>query len=101
VGDAAFVVAIRIWKDGAEAGGGGDHWRVPCVDRLDDLGVVDALQVDRGDPEVGMPQLSLDEHKRHAFAGHLDSVRAPQLMGLKPAPDPASSSGMSELAANG
>jgi hypothetical protein len=29
-------------------GGDGEHWRAPGVDRFDDLGVVDALQIDRG-----------------------------------------------------
>jgi hypothetical protein len=30
------------------------------MDRVDDLGVVDALEVDRGDAEAGVPELALD-----------------------------------------
>jgi hypothetical protein len=30
------------------------------VDRLDYLGVVDALQINRGDPEVAVPELALE-----------------------------------------
>jgi hypothetical protein len=35
------------------------------VDGGDDLGVVDALQIDRRDAEIGMPQLALDDIERH------------------------------------
>jgi hypothetical protein len=31
------------------------------VDRVDDLGVVDALEVDRGDTEVAVAELALDD----------------------------------------
>jgi hypothetical protein len=30
------------------------------VDRFDDFGVVNALQIDRGDPEVAAPELALE-----------------------------------------
>jgi hypothetical protein len=50
------------------------------VDGADDLGVVDALQVDRRDAEVGVSELSLDDVERDAFARHLDGVRVPQLV---------------------
>src|SRR5919106_3113289 len=50
------------------------------MDGVDDLGVVDALQVDAGDAEVGMPELALDDDQRHALAGHLDGVRVAQLV---------------------
>jgi hypothetical protein len=36
----------------ARAGAGGDHRRASRVDGVDDPGVVDALQVDRCDPEL-------------------------------------------------
>jgi hypothetical protein len=39
----------------------------------DDLLGVDALQVDAGRAEVGVPELALD-FERHAFAGELDGV---------------------------
>src|SRR3954454_375957 len=58
----------------------GDHRRAAGVDGVDDLGAVDALQVDRGDPEVGVPELALDDDQRHALAGHLDGMRVPQLV---------------------
>src|SRR5215216_7831485 len=58
----------------------GDHRRAAGVHGVDDLGVVDALQIDRGDPEVGVPELALDDDQRHAFAGHLDCVRVAQLV---------------------
>src|SRR5215216_6117296 len=38
----------------------GDHRRAAGVDGVDDLGVVDALEVDRGDAEVGVAELALD-----------------------------------------
>jgi hypothetical protein len=36
------------------------------VDGVDDLGVVDALNVDRGDPEVAVAELALDDGQRDA-----------------------------------
>jgi hypothetical protein len=33
------------------------------------------LQVDRGEPEVAVAELALDDDKRHAFARQLDGVR--------------------------
>jgi hypothetical protein len=50
------------------------------MDGVDDLAGVDALQVNRGDPEVGMPELPLDNRQRDAFVRHLNSMRMPQLM---------------------
>jgi hypothetical protein len=50
------------------------------VDGVDDLGAVDALQIDRGDAEVGVPELALDDEQRHAFPGHLDGVCVPELV---------------------
>src|SRR4051812_23164725 len=59
-------------RQGPPRGGDRDHWGAARVDRLDDLGVVDALQIDRGDPDVAVPKLALDDDERDAFAGHLD-----------------------------
>jgi hypothetical protein len=39
------------------------------VNGLDGLAVVDALQVDGGDAEVGVAELALDDVERDAFAG--------------------------------
>jgi hypothetical protein len=44
------------------------------VNGLDDLGIVDALQIDGRDPEIAMAELALDDDRRHAFAGHLDGI---------------------------
>src|SRR5262245_59517344 len=58
----------------------GDHRRAAAVDGVDDLGVVDALEVNRGDSEVGVAELALDDDQRHAFAGHLDGMRVAELV---------------------
>src|SRR5215216_6680995 len=51
-----------------------DHGGAAGVDGVDDLGVVNALEVDRGDAEVGVAELAFDDDQRHALAGHLDGV---------------------------
>src|SRR5215212_8730553 len=66
----------------------GDHRRAAGVDGVDDLGVVDALQIDRGDAEVGVAELALDDDQRHALAGHLDGVRVAQLVRREAPPHP-------------
>jgi hypothetical protein len=50
-----------------------DHRRASGVDGVDDLGAVDALQVDGCDAEAGVAELALDDNQRHAFAGHFDN----------------------------
>ena len=55
------------------------------VNGVDDLRVIDSLEVDRGDPEVRVPLLALDDDERDAFVGHLDGVRVPELMWRDPA----------------
>lgn len=67
---------------------GRDHRRAACADRLDDLAAIDPLQVDRGDPEVGMSQLALDDVERDALPGHLDSMGVAQLVRSEAAPYP-------------
>jgi GrpB-like predicted nucleotidyltransferase (UPF0157 family) len=62
-----------------------DHWGATGVDGLDDLGVVDALQVDRRDPEVAVPELALDDDQRHAFVRELDGVGVTELVRRKAA----------------
>jgi hypothetical protein len=57
------------------------------MDRVDDLALVGALKVDRGDSEVGVSELALNDGQRNAFAGHLDGVRVAKLMGRETAPD--------------
>jgi hypothetical protein len=52
-----------------------DHRGAPGVDGFDDFDVVDALQVDRRDPEVAMPELPLDDDQRGAFTA-ISTARA-------------------------
>jgi hypothetical protein len=83
----------------AQAGGCRDHWCSSGVDGVDDFGVVDPLEVDRGDPEVGMAELTLDDDQWHTFACHLNRVGVTELMGGEASPDTGSSSGAGELSA--
>jgi hypothetical protein len=69
------------------------------VDRFDDFGVVDALQIDRGDAEVAVSELALDDDQRHAFAGHLDRVCVAQLVRSEASANAGSRRGASELSA--
>ena len=50
-----------------------------------------------GDPEVGVPELPLDDHQRYALARHLDSVGMPQLMWRQPATHPSCDRGVAQL----
>jgi hypothetical protein len=69
-----------------ESGAGGKHGRLAGVDGGDDLGVVDALQVDGSDAEVGVPQLALDDVERDALVGEFDGVGVAQLVEREPPP---------------
>jgi hypothetical protein len=80
--------------------GGRDHRGWAFVDGVDGLGVVDPSEVDRGDREVGMPELALDDEQRHAFARHLDRVGVAELMGREPASYTGSGGGVVELQAD-
>ena len=57
------------------------------MDGLDDLGVVDALQVDRRDAEVAVAELALDDDQRHALARELNSMGVPELVRREAPPD--------------
>jgi hypothetical protein len=57
------------------------------VDGVDDLGAVDALQVDRGHAEAGVPELPLDDDQRDALACHLDGVSMAELVRREAPPD--------------
>jgi hypothetical protein len=50
----------------------------------DDLFGVDALQVDAGGAEVGVPELALDDVERHAFTSQLDGMGVAQLVWCEP-----------------
>jgi hypothetical protein len=54
------------------------------MDGADDLAAVDALQVDAGNPKVGVTKLTLDNHQRNALMRHLDRVSVPELMRREP-----------------
>jgi hypothetical protein len=69
-----------------QTGGGPDHRRSSRVDGVDDLRVIDPLQVDRGDPEMGMPKLALDDRQGDPFVRHLDRVRVAELVWREPTP---------------
>ena len=47
---------------------------------VDDFGVVDALQVDRSDPEIGVSQLALDDNQRKPLPRHLDRMGMSKLV---------------------
>ena len=53
------------------------------MDGVDDLGAINPLQVDAGDPEVAMPQLPLDNDKRDPLVRHFDSMSVAELMRRK------------------
>jgi hypothetical protein len=46
-----------------------DHRGAARVDGLDDLGVVNALQIDRRDAKVAVAEQAPADDERHAFAG--------------------------------
>ena len=73
---------------------GWDHRRGPLVNAVDDFGVVDAAEVERGDRQVGVHELALDHEQRYALAGHLDRMRVAQLVRGKASPDTRSSCGI-------
>ena len=54
---------------------------------VDDLARVDPLEIDRGDPEVRVPELTLDDGQRHPFVRHVYRVSMPQLVRGEPPPD--------------
>jgi len=54
------------------------------VNGVDDFAGVYALEVDRGDPEIGMLELPLDYWQRDPFVGHLNGVGVPELMWREP-----------------
>ena len=71
------------------------------MDGLNDLGVVDALEVDRGDAEVGMPELALDDDQWHAFACHFDGMRVSELVRSETPPDARRDGGPAQIRAGG
>jgi len=58
---------MSLWP---QASAGWDRRRAAVMDRVDNLAGIDALEVDRGNPQVGMPELSLDDRQRDSFVPH-------------------------------
>jgi hypothetical protein len=50
------------------------------VDGVDDLGAVDALEVDGCDSEVGVSELALDHDQRYTLVRHFDGVGVAELV---------------------
>ena len=67
------------------------------MDGFDDLAVVDALQVDRGEAEIAVAKLALDDDQRHAFASELDGVRVPELVRREAPTDAGRDGGPAQL----
>lgn len=44
------------------------------MNRVDDLGAVDPLQINGRNPEVGVPELALDDHQRDTLMRRLDQT---------------------------
>src|SRR5918911_638402 len=77
---AACSAAVRTGRLEPQARSCGDHRRSPRVNGVDDLEGVDASEIDRGHPEVGVPELALDDVERNALTRQFDGVSVTQLM---------------------
>ncbi len=60
------------------------------MDGVDDLAAVDALEVDRGDAEVRVAELALDDVQWHTLSSHLDGVGVSKLVGREAPPNAGS-----------
>jgi hypothetical protein len=66
------------------------------MDGVDDLGVVDALQSDRGDAEIAMAELALDHiNGTPSLASY--GVRVKELVGCEASPDARPSGGPAQV----
>ena len=70
------------------------------MDGVDDLGAVDPLQVNRGDPEIRVPELPLDDDERHSLMRHLHGMRVTELMGREPSTHTRLDRGAAQLLAS-
>src|SRR5262249_16138548 len=82
---------------GPERGAGRGHWGAAGVDSFDDLGVVDALEVDRRYAEVAVPELALDDYERNALVRHLDGVGVTELVRREPPANARGGGGAAQL----
>jgi len=71
------------------------------VKGLDDLRVIDPLEVDRCDPEIGVSQLPLDDDERDTFVRHLNRMGVAELVWCEPTSDPSCGGGAGELSTRG
>src|SRR4051812_36487571 len=62
-------------------------WVRTCEHGVDGLAVVDPLEVDGCDTEVGVSELALNDGERDAFAGHLDRVCVAKRVRRESSPD--------------
>src|ERR1700752_2359815 len=69
------------------------------MDGADDLAAIDALQVDAGDPEIGVPKLTLDHDQRNGLVRHLDRMSMAQLVRREPPSHTRRGGGMMQLLA--
>jgi hypothetical protein len=83
-----------------KAVGGRDHRCGTLVHRVNDLGVIDLTEIHRGDRQVSVPELALDDEQRHPLAGHLDRVGMPQLVGREASPYTRAGGGLVQLRAH-
>jgi hypothetical protein len=67
------------------------------MDGADDLAAVDPLQVDAGDPKVGVPKLTLNHNQRNSLVRHLDRMSMPELVRREPPSHTRSGGGMVQL----
>jgi hypothetical protein len=100
-GDAPITGRADRARLRSQAGACRDHGRLAVVDRLHDLSGVDSLEVDRGDPEVRVSELPLDDRQRDPFVGHLDRVSMPELVWREPPPYPGLRRESTELTTGG
>jgi hypothetical protein len=85
---------------GAQAGAGGDDRRRSVMHGVNDLRVVNPLQINARDAEMGMPELALDDHHWDPLMRHLHGVGMPKLMRREPAAYPGPGAGPAQLPAD-
>jgi hypothetical protein len=71
------------------------------VNRVDDLGDVDSLELDACDAEVAVAELALDDDQRDAFARQLDGVGVTELMRCEAPPQAGRDRGPAQVRARG
>ena len=93
--------SVELAGSAAQEGAHLDHRDPAGMHGLDDLRVVDALEIDRGDAEIAMSELALDNDQRNAFAGHLDGVGVPELVRGEAPPHAGSGGSPAQIGSRG